>query len=173
MAAKKNSNNDSQKIIFVAAALALVYVVIVNSGQLTGQAIFNGTIEVDVESVLTCNIEYGGDSAWTTGAAGENISCTKSAGATNSQCGNVINVTNSGSVEMTVNLTIVSDADGFFAQSELDLDGVDITSVEVNNVIWTVPADSADTGDFWLVTVASTEAAGEYDIVFNLECDFA
>ena len=113
MAAKKNAINGSQKLVLVAAVLATIFIIFTYGGQLTGQAVYNGTVEVTVSSVTTCNIEYNGNTAWTTGSAGENISCTKAAGTTNAQCGNVINATNSGSVSMTVNLTIVSDSDGF------------------------------------------------------------
>ncbi len=172
MAAKKNSKNDSQKIVLVAAVLATIFIIFTYGGQLTGQAVYNGTVEVTVSAVTTCNIEYNGNNAWTTGAGGENISCTKAAGVTDSQCGNVINSSNTGSVAMTVNLTIEDDASSYFTHSSLDLDGVDITSVESSQAIWTVAGQATESGDYFLVTTGATETAGEYDITFNLECDF-
>jgi len=173
MAAKKRSKDNSQRTLGVAAALAVVFVIVVYGGQLTGMPVYNGTLTVTVTDVLTCQ-PYLNNGAWTTGTNGENaMGITASAGQTVADTSADIKVSNTGNTVMDVNLTVTTDSNSYFTQSHLTLNGITYNTAAAKVEIWNNVAAQTQTGASpFTAVVHATEAAGAYPLIFNLNCDF-
>ncbi len=179
MAKKKNS---SQKNLFLfAAAAALIFIIFTQSGQLTGDAVYNGTLSITVSDVETCAPYYGG-SAHVEGAT---VSESMAAGTSNEVVGSTFYFINTGSVTMDVNLTTATASGSYCSQSAIDFvtsgtgstaeEDLACTGADADNEVWNnVAGGSTQSGPgSFNTTVGSTEAAATYTMVFDFECDFS
>lgn len=126
MAKKKSSNQDSNKIIFISAALALIVALFLFGGQITGKG-YTSTLSWTVEDSTSCTVKN------TTATC----SGTYSLGSTNS-CGKEVLLENDGNNAVTVTLkmadTVANEIGGTSPYIEADTSDSESGSSTENNI---------------------------------------